>query len=261
MPFEYVYVPLLEIQREIYQLPRGMERFREYVKTLLNAQGDDLELVPMVAMNPMAKEHVLAYVEQLLSMNAEDTAQSALAQAQIRLPSFPEPWKVSLIVLDDLRGGWTNRYTTLFADWAMTERSRANFLRYAWVSVGLWTSELPSPGGIRREVFAQAYQALWALRRSKARTLRQVLRQEGFALAFAGQKPWLEPDELAYTRAVIAPHLDSDHYPTLIAPLYGDEAARSLGYAPLGLSARAGFALALAEALESEVSPEEALTL
>ncbi|MBI5811584.1 MAG: hypothetical protein K6T35_00725 [Meiothermus silvanus] len=259
MPFEYV--PLLETQREIYLLPRGMERFRDYLKTMLNAEGDDLELVPMVTMNPMAKEHALAYVEALLSMNAEEVARIALEEAQTRLPHFPEPWKVSLIVLDDLKGGWTNRHTTLFADWAMTDRARANFLRYAWISVGLWTSEPPSPKGIRREVFAQVYKALWALRHPKARTLHDVLRQEAYALAFAGQKPWLDEEELAYTRAVLEPHLESDHYPTLVAALYGDEAAKSLGYPPLGLSARAGFALGLVEVLESEVRPEDALTL
>ena len=28
------YVPLLRIQRELHDLPRGMERFREYLRTI-----------------------------------------------------------------------------------------------------------------------------------------------------------------------------------------------------------------------------------
>jgi len=47
---------------------------------------------------------------------------------------------------------------------------------------------------------------------------------------------------------VIQPYLDTTDYPTLFACLYGDEAAKSVGYPPLGLSERAGFALALEEA-------------
>jgi hypothetical protein len=49
---------------------------------------------------------------------------------------------------------------------------------------------------------------------------------------------------------VIAPHLQSTHQPTVIACLYGDEAAKELGYPPLGLSKNAGFQIALADGLE-----------
>ena len=58
-------------------------------------------------------------------------------------------------------------------------------------------------------------------------------------------EPALDADDLAYTREVIAPYLDTKDYSTIIACLFGDEAARSLGYSPMGLSQRAGFALAL----------------
>ena len=58
-------------------------------------------------------------------------------------------------------------------------------------------------------------------------------------------EPALNADEIAYTREVIAPHLDTKNYPTIMACLFGDEAAQALGYAPMGLSERAGFALAL----------------
>jgi hypothetical protein len=58
----------------------------------------------------------------------------------------------------------------------------------------------------------------------------------------------LDDVDLAYTAQVIKPHLDTTDYPTLFACLYGDGAANSVGYPPLGLSERAGFALALEEA-------------
>jgi hypothetical protein len=43
--------------------------------------------------------------------------------------------------------------------------------------------------------------------------------------------------------------LDKGDMPTLVAALYGDDAARACGYPPLGLSANAGFDLALAQRL------------
>ena len=37
------YVPLLKMQRDLYRLPRGMDRFHEYLRTMVNDQGDDLK--------------------------------------------------------------------------------------------------------------------------------------------------------------------------------------------------------------------------
>ena len=58
-------------------------------------------------------------------------------------------------------------------------------------------------------------------------------------------EPVLDGDDLAYTRVAIAPHLDASDRATLVACLFGDAAARALGYPPHGLSERAGLALAL----------------
>ena len=46
----------------------------------------------------------------------------------------------------------------------------------------------------------------------------------------------------------IAPLLDAEDMRTTVECLYGDPAARSLGFTPRGLTARAGLAMALAEA-------------
>ena len=59
------------------------------------------------------------------------------------------------------------------------------------------------------------------------------------------REPTLDAEDTAYSREVLAPHLDSEDFPTRFACLYGDEAARSVGYTPLGLSRRAGYAVAL----------------
>lgn len=244
MPWQYV--PLLHHLEELYQRPRDLTRFRAYLAKVLNAQGDDVELFPLIAANPMAKEHALAYVRQLLALEAEALAQAAMEEAAQQLPAVQAQLKVSLTVLDDAKGGWTHRYTTQKGLWGLSERELALAHRYGWVSIPCWTSERPSPEYIRQQTRLHLYQAAWSYHRPMPKTLREILIYEGQALAFAGVAQWLDEEELAYTRVVLEPHLDSTHHPTLLVALEGDPAAQALGYPPLGLSPKAGLALALA---------------
>lgn len=61
--------------------------------------------------------------------------------------------------------------------------------------------------------------------------------------------PTLDAEDLAYTREVIAPFLGAPDRATVIACLFGDDAAHTLGYRAHGLSARDGLALALHDGL------------
>jgi hypothetical protein len=76
------HVPLLLIQRDLYNIPRGWDRFHEYICTMTGGTGD--MVLPLVAMNPMGKEHVGALLDELLVLNAEDLAAEATAEAQRR---------------------------------------------------------------------------------------------------------------------------------------------------------------------------------
>ena len=68
-------------------------------------------------------------------------------------------------------------------------------------------------------------------------------------MARAGcDSPVLDPEDLEYTRHVIAPFLDATDMRTGIECLYGDAAGATLGFTPQGLSDRAGLALALHDA-------------
>lgn len=72
-----------------------------------------------------------------------------------------------------------------------------------------------------------------------------MISQEGQAAAFSGAtRPDLDDDDLAYSRAVLFPYLDATDLPTQFACLYGDASARAVGFTPLGLSPRAGYAVA-----------------
>lgn len=235
------FVPLLKVQRELYGLPRGMERFRAYLATMIDPETRDIKL-PLSGMNPMGKDHIPLLLDRYLAMDADRIAEGAVADARSCLTDVQGEFKVALVLSDDAIGGWTNRYTSEFGRRFGTKA----YHRRGWLEVGLWTSETPEAETVREQVLTTIYRAAHIERHGFARTLGEMLAQEGFATAMAGcDRPGIDAEDLAYTREVIAPYLDAKDYPTIIGCLFGDEAARALGYAPVGLSERAGLALAL----------------
>src|SRR5690348_12516275 len=90
------WTPLLQPQRDLYRIPRGMDRFRQYLRVMLKDDGSDLRLPPLVAMNPMAKEHVAALLDALLALDAESIAADALAEASARLADVPGDYQIGL---------------------------------------------------------------------------------------------------------------------------------------------------------------------
>jgi hypothetical protein len=71
------YVPLLQVQRDLYALPRDRTRFDAYLATMRDSATGDLAL-PLVAMNPMAKEHVPALLDRYLAADTDGKAGRAV---------------------------------------------------------------------------------------------------------------------------------------------------------------------------------------
>jgi hypothetical protein len=236
------FVPLLRVQRELYAMPRGMERFREYIKTMTDAETGDLAL-PLVAMNPMGKDHVPALIDEYLALGAEEIAEAAVAGA--KAAAVDAEYRVALVVSDDLKGGWTNRWASEYSH----RIDYAAITKRGWLVGLLWTSEPASAQAVRDAVLTSIYRAEYLQTHAAPVTLGEMLDQEGYAMARAGcTTPQLDDDDLAYTRSVIKPHLGATDRATVIACLFGDRAAAALGYPPQGLSDRAGLALALSSA-------------
>ena len=239
------YVPLLQTMRDLHRMPLGRARFGEYLRTLTNEDGSDLELTPLLMMNPMGKDHVTALLDALLAMDADGIGKSAAEEASAALADVPGEFKSCLVIADDLKGGWTNRYAYEFnhRNWYSTRESRF------WVTGLLWSSETPSAGTVREAVLTAAFRTAYIREHGFAGTLRELLDQEGQVLARAGcTAPALDDEEIAYTREVIRPCLDARDMRTQIECLFGDEAGRTLGFTPRGLSKWAGLALALHDA-------------
>ena len=242
------YVPLLQVQRDLYAMPRDRTRFDAYLATMRDSATGDLAL-PLVAMNPMGKEHVPALLDRYLAADTDGQAGRAVEAHQPSVADVPGSFRVCLVVSDDLKGGWTNRYTTEFS---YRFESRA-MLKRGWIVGLLWTSEPAIAQAAVLEALVSLHRAAWIVLHGYPRSLRDMLVQEGWAMSRAGcTEPALEDDDLAYTRDSIAQHLDATDRATLMACVFGDAAATALGYPPHGLSARAGLALALHDGREDE---------
>jgi hypothetical protein len=262
------YVPLLRVQHELQRLPRNFARFRQYLRTMINEDG--LELPPLGLMNPMGKDHVTALLDTLLAMDADGVGARATADASASLADVPGEFKVALVVVDDLMGGWTNRYDYEFnlrfgsADipFERDPNSPSGFrlprwLKHFWLTGVLWSSEDPSERAVREAILLPAYRFAYIHRHGPARTLRAMLTQEGDVMATVGcAGPVLDEEDIAYTREVLIPFLDADDKRTVIECLFGDAAGRTLGFTPRGLSPRAGLALALQDARLSKPLPQ-----
>jgi hypothetical protein len=246
--------PTLQLQREFFAQPRGMERFWNYIATLTGDSGD--VVTPIGSLNPMGREHNAAKVEALIAIDAEGAAREALAESVRRLAAAPESlaMRFSLVVVDDLRGMWSNRLTGELNKRLPPEKMD-NWLRRGFIEIPCWVSETWTPEAIRREVMAMAYRLAYWQTRARPRTLGQVMRQEGLAQRFAGAALALPADDLDYSRDVIAPYREATETSILMAALFGDQAAREFGYEPLGLSPRAGLEVALADA--AGLTPED----
>jgi hypothetical protein len=239
------YVPMLEVLRELYRMPRGMERFGKYLGVMANARRDEIDLPPLLIVNPMARDHLPALVDQYLELGADAIAAQAAGEAAEELHDVPGEFRGATVIADDLKGGWTNRCASEFAVRAAVDPNGRRF----WITAVLWSSEHASAAAVRETMLAAAHRTAYVLRAGPPRTLRDVLAQEGSVMARAGcTAPVLDPDDLDYTRHVVAPFLESADSREWMECLFGDELARTLGLTPRGLSVRAGLALALADA-------------
>jgi hypothetical protein len=248
------YVPLLTIQRELQGMPRGRERFRQYLRTIASPDGDSLDLPSLVIMNPMGKDHVTALLDALLALDADGIADRAVALAAEQLRGEPGDFKVALVIADDLLGGWTNRYATEFnlrfpKNPAGTSKGRPRWLKDAWITAVLWSSEAASKRAVEEAVLTAVYRMAYWQWHGPAQTLRDMLAQEGVVMAQAGcVGPVLDAEDIAYTREVLKEFLDATDMRTAMECLFGDAAGRTLGFTPRGLSSWAGLALALHDA-------------
>ncbi len=244
------YISTLPTLHQLYSMPRDMTRFNWYidVMTRTNAEGKTDIVMPIGGVNPMGREHCLEAVDRLMAMDADGVAAHTAHEAEQILGCNLDGAKVFINLLDDVRGGWTQRhFSEAGYRYSSEDVMRANRER-RFVLVALWASEVErfSPERVRQQTLDAVYRFAHMQQHGRPVTLREMMALDGAAARFAHiTEPTLDADDLAYTREVLAPYLDATDTPTVMAALFGDAVAETLGYPKLGLSDRAGIALAI----------------
>lgn len=143
------------------------------------------------------------------------------------------------MVADDLLGGWTNRYANEFTNRFGPNEVRGltgprpTWLKDYWIMCVLWSSEEPSLQKVRETVRCAIFRMAYGHEHGPARTLREMMAQEGTVMARAG---------------CTEPELAATDMRTCMECLFGDKAGATLGFSPRGLSDWAGLALGLYQA-------------
>lgn len=236
MKFELL--PLLDTMLHLYAKPRRLERFQEYLRLLISADGQDIDL-PIVTYNPMGKRHVMERLEKLKSMGAEETMNSVIGKINEGLEESDLTVRVAFVLADDLKGGWTNRYSTDYQN----KFNLTAMIKRRFCTPIFWTSEETDESPIERRTARQIWRTVYQSSHSQPRTLEEHVAQESFV-----NKRAPGPEVAVALPSYINCFRDMKEtidYSYIFSFLYGDDAAREFGYTPLGFpSLFGGFAAA-----------------
>lgn len=237
--------PTLRTMAGVYALSREggpkSPRFAAYVSQTPTNWG----LVPF---NPMAGEAALDAVSALIALDAETLAQHA-AQQVVTACDYAE--KITLAIAVRSKGLWTDRIATE-VDERVTAKPRVPHRGV----ISLWSREEISTEDIAREAAAEAVRVMWHAQHGVADSLSRVLACEGLAYALAGSVgdlgPYatqVSPEETVAVIEAFEVLGDSTKASEIAGVLYGDEAAKEMGWTPLGIPKYAGYRWAIARAL------------
>jgi hypothetical protein len=227
-------LPTIDIMLALYQKPRSMERFKEYIQLLQGGTKGDLAF-PITGFNPMAKEHVVQKLTELKEIGAEKIIEQTLKEISTKFPSPGNPavFKVALNLMDDLKGGWTNRYTS---DYDSKFKLNALIKRHFCTPI-FWTSEKYTQELITERVTEYLLRTIYWFTASKPQTLKDHIEQEKFVAKHKNKSnPGNEPAiDFTTVDTFYSEHKDSDNYHIIFNFLYGDEASRSLEFPHYGI--------------------------
>lgn len=235
--------PTLAIMADIYELSREggprSPRFTAYVSRVEHHWG-------LSAYNPMAGQAARDTVRRLIANGAEGTA---LDEARILTArcEFGEDLTIAIVVPSP--GMWTDRLATEI------QHRTTGTRRPAHGTVMLWPGDALDEAHVRHECAAEVVRTMWTTCHGVPATLGGVLAREGLCYALAaeagqqGSSTSGDHDSPAVEEA-IAVLGDTTEQGEIVGVLYGDTAAATMGWSPLGLPERAGYRWAIARARE-----------
>lgn len=207
MKFELI--PILDRMIDFYHQPRSFERFKEYLYALQGDTKGDLVL-PISGFNPMAKEHIPQKLIRLKDLNAEAIAQQVMDDINARdlIPANQRVIRVALTLADDLKGGWTNRYTT---DYDSKFKLNALVNRNFCVPY-FWSSEEYSTDMIKLRIAEHLFRTLYRMNYPQPNTLREHVQQELFVTRETNQLNGGVNSEWDRVHLFYLENMESDQY-------------------------------------------------
>ena len=230
--------PILSEIRELYSKPISGERFKEYLSKLQGATKGDLAL-PISGFNPMAKNHILSKINELEQLEAEKIMEASIEEfnATLNAPSNEE-YLIVLNIGDDLKGGWTNYYTTDFD----SKFKLSGFISRKFCIPYFWTSEEYNKEIIKARTLEYINRTIYWLAHSKPRTLEDHLAQEIYVASKTTQNhKAIGKVNYKAMEEYYLENKNTDEYDKIFNFFYGNEGSESLGYKQYGIKDLTGY--------------------
>lgn len=231
MVFELV--PILNKMRELYRLPRDLNRFEEFLNTLVESSDSDIQ-IPIIGYNPMAKEHILDRLQELISMNAEKTASEALVKLNKKYISVhsDQKFQVFIILSDDMSGHWPDRNSS---DYDSKFRVRPLIKRH-FCTPFFWCSEKFDSDMIQTRITEYAERTYYLLDHPDPETLEEHIQMEESISAGRNSRLNEILQGTSRIQGIYEAHRKSTEKSVIFNFLYGDEAASRMGYEMMNLN-------------------------
>lgn len=223
--------PILSEIKDLNSKPISADRFKEYISKLQGDTKGDMSL-PIAGFNPMAKNHMLSKIEELKNLDAEYIMQKTIDEFNSSIDlSISEDILVVLNIADDLKGAWTNYYSTDF-----DSKFKLNaFVKRRFSVPYFWTSEIYSQSLIQSRTIEYMSRTLYWLSNSKPATLEEHFEQEVFVASNANlNNKELVVQNHSEIEKFYLENKNSDEQDKIFNFFYGDEGKQEYNLPELG---------------------------
>lgn len=230
--------PILSEIKDLYSKPISTERFKEYISKLQGDTKGDLAL-PISGFNPMAKNHILTKIDELERIGAEEIMKETIEEFNLTLnKSIGQVYLVALNIADDLKGGWTNYYSTDFD----SKFKLSAFVNRKFCVPYFWTSESYSSEIVKKRTIEYLNRTLFRQNNPQPKTLEDHIEQEVFVAKtdHENYKNYNE-ESVSSVEKYYLEHKNTEEYDRIFNFFYGDEGSENLGYKKYGITALKGY--------------------
>lgn len=227
------FLPTIDIMIDLYEKPRSFERFQAYLKTLEGGKKGNFS-IPISGFNPMAKEHLLDRLTELKSLGAEQIVKEMLndLNRDSSLKNLNREFQVAINISDDLKGGWTNRYTS---DYDSKFKMSGLFNKNFCIPV-FWSSEVFTKNMIKERASEYVFRTIYWMSSPKPRILKEHFDQEIFVARHT--KGIHDPEKINFDslEKFYRENQNTDNYHVIFNFFYGDKASASLEFPTYGIA-------------------------